>query len=367
MSAVKERVLLLTTNLFCNFPNGGSRVYEEIVNRFPNTEFHSFSSLDVSKVDLPENIVIHKIEPLARLDQIQNMLSAVSGMKFLAIDIPDWLIFYENVSQYLKRFKVRVDSIVIALHGNSSNVLSKSAALLTSSTQIGIYQELENKLYKNSDLQYGISSKYAFKVLHNIDKYVNIDPANFIRQKPKLSNFTFPNTVTFLGRKEGTKGLDLFVNSIPEFLKNNLNVEIVGPDSFSWKETVYFSKLLSQFENRKVRVLPTLSEESLFMEISDKSRLFVFPSKFDSFNLAYADFLVSGFPTLASSSVMAVDYFNHSTQAFHQNTFETTAQNEDFVKKVIELKNSDNFSFQESNYNSFQTIKKELEAITIYG
>lgn len=326
------KILLLTNSLFNHFPTGGARFYENIVKANPKTEFHSFALRGDTRELLPANLVVHEINKYENFDLITSYFRAVKGIKFDLIDIPDWLTIDDNLVNLLRDNKVFCERFCVALHGNNSLVLSQRPNKLKNPHIIEMLQKSETKLYKLVDFAYGISEQYANMVLPNITPFRRLNASSFLKKytAPQLE-FQFERIV-FLNRIESTKGIESFIDLARTDQFKEQSFEIIGPMSFDWNEALYYSRIL--YRTTRINNRGLFAESSINKEICSNNAIFVFPSKFDSFNLTAADLITSGYPCVLSEKVPASHYLSRINSEFKYEKFSLEGNLEDFVRKI---------------------------------
>jgi len=299
------KVLLLCKNLFALAPNGGSRVYENIVLNNPSIDFFFFTDID-GIIGLPRNINLISTTASIYGGGINQLLDAARGNHFDVVDWPDWLAIEIDPRTLLAKYEITFDKFCVALHGSSSLVLANSPFKVDLKSSLRSLRRLENNLYRNCDFAYGISRMYADRI-GVTNKFKLVEPAHFIKKFPNRNGYFHSANFIFLGRREGTKGFGNFL-SLLSTSTEEWKGEIYGPDSYSWEEYRYWN-LSTYAAHEKVKIDTTLTEDEVTDLLKYRRGFFTFLSEFDSFNLACADALSSGQAAIVYEDLPALRYF----------------------------------------------------------
>jgi hypothetical protein len=301
-----KNVLLCTVNLYKNVPNGGGGTYKKVIETNPTLNFYSFTTSLDNNPDTPKNLTEITIsESILTGDVLGGLLEAVAGSTFDFIDIPDWLTPQHSIRKKLEQESVTTSKIVAALHGSNSRVFATKPKSMRNQALVKFLRRKEQILYEESDYGYGFSRKYAssqfnfenFRELSSFPMcHVPIDTEVLAVEEERI-------IPVFLGRKEYTKGYDLFLNKIikmPYFAQ----ARIFAPNAFGREE--YEDLLLVELENiNHIALSKVASQEEIIQQVKNPNTLFIFPSRFDSFNLSFMQVLLAGGVVACSKNVNA--------------------------------------------------------------
>lgn len=299
-------VLLCALNIFANVPNGGGGTYKKIIESNPDIHFFAFSTSREIGSRVPQNLTeILVNDAVLTGDVLGGLLEAVHGSSFDIIDIPDWLTPQHSIREKLEKECIKTSKIIAALHGSNSRVIATKPKSMRNRALVRFLRRKESILYKESDSAYGYSEKYAkmqrYKSkFHELSAFpmCNVPDTNFPEKiKEKL---IIP---VFFGRKEYTKGYDLFL----ELIKGNQifsPAKVMAPTAFGSEE---YEKILLL----ELNVLDYLDESFIASQsqvlnlVNTPNTLFIFPSRFDSFNLSFIQVLLAGGVAACSNNVNA--------------------------------------------------------------
>lgn len=308
-SASTKKVLLCVSNLCSGFPSGGAATYRKLINDNPDVFFISFKTYDYARI--PELVFKNHLEILINTNNsavgvLSQMFASVAGSQFDVIDIPDWISPVRKVRDDLKDFQIEFGKICVALHGSDSLISKTRPREFRSVLQEYSLKRRESSLRKSSDVGYGFSTEYA-KLVGYDKPFIEIDTKAFL--KDKLFPVEFEDALVdnfvpiFFGRKEFTKGFDLFLDELgnsPHFKK----AKILATPSFLAKEADYM-EILELRQIGKIQESTVGNYENLRRAYNAPESLFIFPSRFDSYNLACCEAVINGGVVVISKHVPA--------------------------------------------------------------
>lgn len=304
----RKSVLICAINLYSSLPNGGGATYKRVIETNPEIDFFSFKTyLDPSN-DSPINLIEIPIGLKdAQGSVLENLLRATSGSTFDYLDVPDWLLPSQSIVKSLQEYQVNVGKIICSLHGSNSMVFKTHPFNPKKFLQTIFFKKKERILYREAHYFYGFSDKYASS-LKIKKKFIKISPFEMLQDCKSLatnSDLSKEKRLVpiFVGRKEYTKGFDLFLKVIS---RNELfeKAIIYATSAFGYEE---YRKMLD-FEVScidRIELSHIASQEEILEVVKLSNSLFVFPSRFDSFNLTFFQILMSGGLIVCSENVNA--------------------------------------------------------------
>ena len=310
----QKTVLLMLQDFFGPDLSGGPLVYRMIVEACPEILFYSFTTGKNKTFPKPKNLVEITLTPgLQFRDPTETMLACVSGRNFDVIDIPDWLAPSRAVSAIARKYDVSYSKLVVALHGSNSRVFETRPTDPLNKSRVNYLHKRESRLYRDAAITYGLSEVYAQSLgLH--DSFCELDPLSFVQNFIQSSKNIGPEcrqtesgfSMNFSGRKEYTKGYDLFLNLVKE--KNiSKTVKIYASPAYDFDE--YRSLLRLEHETRiDFSVNRKVSRNELVKLYRDPTAIWFFPSRFDSFNLGLLECLIMGGAAVVSPGVLGLEY-----------------------------------------------------------
>jgi glycosyltransferase involved in cell wall biosynthesis len=304
----RKTVLICAINLYSSKPNGGGATYKRIIDTNSEIDFFSFKTyLDPSN-ESPNNLI--EI-PIGLKDTqgsvLENLLRATSGSTFDYLDIPDWLLPSQSIVTSLQDNQVNVGKIICSLHGSNSMVFKTHPFNPKKFLQTNFFKRKEKILYREAHYFYGFSDKYASS-LQLKKKFLKISPFEMLQDYNSLATSNIPSkekrlVPVFVGRKEYTKGFDLFLKLIS---RNEIfeKAIIYATSAFDYEE---YRQMLN-FEMScidRIEFSQIATQEEILEVVNLSNSLFVFPSRFDSFNLTFFQILMSGGLIVCSENINA--------------------------------------------------------------
>ena len=304
----QKKVLLCTANLYSNVPNGGGATYKRLIEANPEVLFYAFSTIREKTKKAPRNYIEVLIDPRDLTEHVlENLLLAVRDSNFDYLDIPDWLTPQESIHLSLRKFNVGVGKIVCALHGSNSRVYQTKPFSFKNMARVIYFRKQEKILYREAEHFYGFSSTYAeslklgkdFKVLSSLPMCRGGEEFEFPSDLTDIETFK----PVFIGRKEYTKGFDKFLDLLDKVDYFEKAV-IHAPASFGLDEYMkMFDREIVSLQNIDMSEVGT--QEQIMNLAALPNAIFIFPSRFDSFNLSFVQVLVAGGLAACSPNVNA--------------------------------------------------------------
>ncbi len=287
---VNKLVLLLSPNPFSSPGSGATRVYKKIIEKNPEIKFFfSVKSSEFSELSFPDNCFPIQVDGDF---SVFKLLEKVYGYNFDFIDIPDYLTLQPNPVKILNRFRIKYSKIVLALHGSPTKTEFKSRSYRYFEFVYTYY--FEKIMVLSADYVYGISSHYCKTIILKKRSYI-ISPDELlpVRESQK-NNMNTKSTasrekivITYIGRQEKVKGIYLYLKLIRELDSNKYEFEIIGPlDSRLGDHLSVESLKIFSGKNIRERVL---SEDEVTNLYTQRNRIFVILSEFESFSLVALD------------------------------------------------------------------------------
>ena len=334
MFPVMKSILLVIPNPFTMIGSGASSVYSEIILRNPNKNFFFFTKPDSAEIyDLPKNCFpIFLDGPIS----IDGAVKRCKGMSFDVIDIPDYQLMslrqFKTLRQLLMLNNIKASKTYLALHGRPSKTELKSRN--TNIREILDVYVAERVLSLSVDICYGISAHYAKKTL-NLRKKIILDPNHLRksidkeqRSKIQVEETKIKKTLTFIGRQEKVKGIDIFLEVIRRVDSDEFDFEIIGPKvpNLDTYNDIESHKIFSTCPIAELQ----LSEESLAQKLRNENRIIIIPSRFESFSLVALDALNNGNKVVLGSKAGIIQ----SLRNVNINNLYTYKQSNDLQKNV---------------------------------
>ncbi len=320
------KVLIVDFDLFDSV-GGGATIYQNLIKKNSHINFFYFSEKEKLDHKRPSNAFIienkyhfTRLSPNEYTWQLKNcyniankIANSVKGQSFNIVEIPDYRLMGVFIRPALKRFNVKYDKIVLAMHGNLSVTFEMDWH--GSKHEVEELKTIEELQYENVDIRYSISKRYI-EEWNNKTKikaeYVN--PLYFIDIPPPKENRDFGGKpeLVFFGRTERRKGPDIFIDLLWNLDKGLYKeASIIGPDC-NCSKGISSTEILSNFAmNRAVNVnfFPKFSSDQKEGVFSSKT-LTILPSRYDTLNLLGIEALLSGNPVAIGSGAGITDFIN---------------------------------------------------------
>ncbi len=315
-------VLLLEFDLFKSV-GGGQTVYRRLIETNPRITFYYFGVKEEASTVRPANakLIPFKItypvrnpsgefpgldQPIwAQMDYASaaNFAAAAAHLPIDVVDVPDYKFFGYMMGPALRRHGLDRCKVVLAMHGNLSEtqrVNWGSQDLL----EICVDQR-EQWQYRTADIRYGISRDYLEHwqaIGGQAGHYLN--PLRFVLP-PKPVKWNRADTalsLNFIGRTEGFKGPDLFLELLTWLPTGSYQMaRLIGPGVID-AQGVHSSVHLQRMAAR--RGLPVQLHDCMtkgeMAEIYAGRGITVLPSRMDTFNLTALESLYAGCPVAVS-------------------------------------------------------------------
>ncbi|CAN2173659.1 Glycosyltransferase_GTB-type domain containing protein [Candidatus Nanopelagicaceae bacterium] len=301
----KSSVLLCVFDLFDSIPNGGGSSYKKVVEENQHIVFYSFKTNSTTSTSRLLNLIEIQVAPWRKsYNVLENIFEAVARCEFDYIDIPDWVAPESSLRDMLDRHDIKYKKIVGALHGSMSKILLARPKKYQNPTSIELFQVREKILYDEADFFYGFSKYYA-ETLGVSRRFKEISAVSMCDTLALEDDFQFASSITpvFVGRKEFTKGFDLFLDTL-DSNKEFLPALIMAPTAFSDEEMQIMHERQMK-SNSRIFSDQIVSKDEIYKISAVSNNLFFFPSRFDSFNLTFLEVLMNGAVTVVSKNVYA--------------------------------------------------------------
>ncbi len=315
-------VLLIEFDLYKSV-GGGQTVYKRLIESNPKITFFYFGVREEAAAIRPANarLVPHQVVypfrsltgeftaldlPVwAHLDYLgaANMAASVAHLSIDVVDIPDYKYFGYFLAPALRRHGQKHCKIVVALHGN----LSETQRVNWSShdvLEISVDQR-EQWQYRTADSRYGISRDYLdhWQSIAGVAGHY-LHPLRFL-SPPKILKWNRTEagvSLNFIGRTEGFKGPDLFVELLTWLpAKSYQTARIIGPgvvDAQGVSSTVHLQRMAAR-RGLQIQHHACMTKGEL-AEIYSGRGLTVLPSRMDTFNLTALESFYAGCPVAVS-------------------------------------------------------------------
>ncbi len=332
------KVLIVDFDLFDSV-GGGATIYQNLIKKNSHINFFYFSEKEKLNHKRPANaFIIEDKYQFTRFNrneytwQLKNcykvankIASSVKGQSFNIIEIPDYRLMGVFIRPALKRFNVKYEKLVLAMHGNLS--VTFELDWNGSKHEVEELKIIEELQYENVDIRYSISRRYIEewnKKTKIKAEYVN--PLYFIDipiPKERRDSGGKPELV-FFGRTERRKGPDIFIDLLWNLDKGLYKgASIIGPDC-NCSKGISSTEILSNFsKNRSVNVnfFPKFTSDQKEGILSSKT-LTILPSRYDTLNLLGIEALLSGNPVAIGNGAGITDFINEQLKGIPYITIE---------------------------------------------
>ena len=326
------KVLLIVYDLYKEI-GGGQTVYRNIIEQTPEVEFFYLRRYEAKQILRPPNakpILVktstHKViftPPLSKANKKAQLLAdsiayAVADMNFDVVDIPDFHTFGSYLRMAFAKWQVKVNSIVLAMHGNMSTTISMNWG---NEEKTNVLQQilLENTQYIAADGVYSLSLFYMEQWQKKYKRKIHyIDPLCFVRNycDQKIIPWESPTVVEkvglcSIGRGERCKGIDLFIEMVPWLHKGSYR-EVKHIGDICYTKAGSSNDLLCNIARNRdftIHFSNSLTQRQL-QELFSQRNIIFFLSRYDTFNLLALEALFSGCPVVISPYAGACKYLD---------------------------------------------------------
>ena len=315
-------VLLLEYDLYKSV-GGGQTVYKRLIASNPDIDFHYLGRSEPANSARPANAHLVPFREIyaardltgefsdislplwAYSDFIEssNVAASVAHLRIDVVDIPDYRICGYFLAPALARHGQASCKIAVALHGNLSETQrvnwGRAENIDLSADQREQWQ------YRVADIRYGLSRDYldhwqsiagkAGHYLHPLRFLAPPRPASWDRRPGGVS-------LNFIGRTEGFKGPDLFLELLTWLPADSYRVaRVIGPsvtdqDGVSSAEHLRRMAEIRGLALEQHACMTTAQLADVFAERS----ITVLPSRMDTFNLTALESIYAGCPLAVS-------------------------------------------------------------------
>ncbi len=323
------KVLIVDFDLFDSV-GGGSTIYQNLIKKNSHINFFYFSNKEKLDTSRPLNAFIlewkyyfckfsdnqytRQIKTCYRL--ANRIAYSVKSQFFDVIEIPDYRLMTLFIRPALKRFNVKYEKLVLAMHGNLSTTFELDWES-DSNHEIEELKQIEKLQYESVDLRYAISKRYIVewdKKTKIKAEYVN--PLYFIDiPKPKeIRPLNGKPELVFLGRAERRKGPDIFINLLWSLNKSLYKkASIIGPECKCSNNIKSTDILKNLAKKRSIDI-------NFFAEFNNKQKegifsaktLTILPSRYDTLNLLGIEAMLLGNPVAVGNGAGIVDFFDEN-------------------------------------------------------
>ena len=344
------RILICAENIFSEV-GGGQSFYCDLVRAHTSHEFWYFA--DQPEADTPPNVRSVRIVDVHRrnsnhlstegfqingfslknkaydLLHLLDLASSVAGREFDVVDIPDYRGYGAAFPAALKALGVRFDKVAVSMHGTLTSGVSNNWAEIFPPDELEHLRYLEDVLFKDADICYGISARYLVEReaetgrrgrLLDLTRLIPFATFRALRdeqlvasdkeRKGAASDNPAP-AVAFIGRQEKWKGPDLFLDIVAAMpAKSFSEILFIGPET-RMAGVSSGEELARMAQYRSISFKHSVYERSqLWTMLADSRLLGVFPSRRDTLNLAALETLLTGTPALVSKEAGVCDFLD---------------------------------------------------------
>jgi len=317
------KVLLVEYDLYKSV-GGGQTVYRRLIESNPAIEFYYLGRSEPAASVRPPNAKIIPYKEVYEvrkptgefcdLDiqlwsysdflEVSNIAASVAHVQFDIVDTPDYRVIGYLLGTALQRHGQKSCKVALALHGNLSETQRVNWGprewIDVSADQREQWQ------YRVADIRYGLSRDYLEHwrtIAGHEGHYIN--PLRFVDHPApvKWDRSADGVSLNFIGRTEGFKGPDLFVELLAWLPAGSYGAaRIIGPSIVDRSGVSSKDHLLRMAARRGVPL-----EYHPCMSKVEMSQLFVtrgitvLPSRMDTFNLTALESVFSGCPIAVSA------------------------------------------------------------------
>lgn len=315
------RVLLLSNDLYRTV-GGGETVYRRIIAKTPAVDFYYFRRDEPADAPRPANAhalpllpggEAHRIlwpalwpkklgDELARATRYAR---AAAGQRFDVVECPDYDTTGSMIRPALELYGVQAERFVLAMHGNLSTSIEMN---WDGGASVLDLREAERKQFVEADAAYAISKSYieAWQAIEPRPVHY-VHPGNFV-DLPELplaapEPSDLPPSLYCIGRLERRKGNDIFMD-LCRWLRRDGYAEAyhIGANQRladnRWATDILYRIAVHRGLNLNH---PGVSDRQGLRDIFRSRAVVVLPVRYDSFNLAALEALVSGCPVAVSN------------------------------------------------------------------
>lgn len=303
---------------------GGQTVYRRLFRRHPEIEFTY--PLDQESLNHPRPANVHGLAPgqrhvrnsehssllLSCYCWARTLVNAIGERKFDVVEIPDFMSDFCLLPAALNRRGLH-PTIAVSLHGRSSS--TREWEWPPSGGPDDERRRLENLLYDQADVRYGISRSYLDDWARFSSRRSHfVDPLSWLAFPQAMPPVTanHPPNLYFIGRTERRKGPDLFINAVARIPRDHYrNGTIIGP-GVPISAGVDSNTMLCQLIRERgldMVVAGSRTSAELAQVFAGRS-IVALPSRLDQLNLIALEALFSGCPTVIGTGAGVLRYLD---------------------------------------------------------
>lgn len=328
-------VLLIEHDLYKSV-GGGQTVYKRLIESYPRVHFYYYGLLEVETATRPSNAHLIRYAEPYRINGLSgefsdlnlpkwaypdfvlasNLAASAAKVRIDVIDVPDYKMLGYFLRPAFERHGQKGFKVVLSLHGNLSETQAVNWGGGSLGTDISADQR-EQFQYRVADERYGISRDYLehWQAIGGfVGKYIS--PARLLGG-PKILPYERKSggvALNFIGRTEGAKGPDLFVDLLAWLPTGSYSrARIVGPDATDRSGILSSVRLQAMSSSRGLAVefKPTASKHEISALFGERS-LTVLPSRLDTLNLVALESLLVGCPIAVSEKAGVCRFLRES-------------------------------------------------------
>ena len=314
--------LLLEYDLYKSV-GGGQTVYKRLIASNPGVHFFYLGRSEAPNAARPANATVvpfkeaYQVQDLtgeftdigipmwayADFLEASNIAASVAHLRIDVADVPDYRTYGYLLGPALSRHGQKECRIALALHGNLSetqrvNWGSGDAVDLSA-------DQREQWQYRVADIRYGLSREYLdhWKAIGGAEGHY-LNPLRFLPQ-PRLLKWNRGRdgvSLNFIGRTEGCKGPDLFVELLAWLPRDSFRMaRIIGPGAADRNKIGSREHLRRMAETRGLNVEQhaCMTEQEMAAIYAERG-ITVLPSRLDTLNLIAVESLHAGCPVAVS-------------------------------------------------------------------
>jgi glycosyltransferase involved in cell wall biosynthesis len=320
---VSLKVLLVEFDLFRSV-GGGQTVYKRLIQCNPEVTFYYFGIHESESAARPQNarLVPYRegcqgdvfrggfvdlgIPVWAYADFVQavNVAAAAAQVTADIVDLPDYRCFGYLLGPALRSQGLGSCKVVLSMHGNISETQRVNWG--NEGWEDVSMDQREQWQYRAADIRYGLSQDYLehWRGLGGKPGHY-LNPLRFLPPPQPVAWVETEGGVSlnFIGRTEGFKGPDLFVELLTWLPADAYEAaRIIGPEIIDRNGVSSTEHLRKMVERRglPVQILPAMNSAEMARLYATRA-ITVLTSRMDTFNLTALESLFSGCPTALSN------------------------------------------------------------------
>jgi glycosyltransferase involved in cell wall biosynthesis len=319
-----SNVLILASDIFSDV-GGGQTAYQAIIRNRPDVRFFYFVEKETKKAARPANCTIVPLNQYYRYnigdipaeigcfysDYIQSWQYARSFAEHFAdvqidvVDTPDYTLTGLFIEDAMKMHGIQVGSVSLALHGTISSAFSQEWGPKVPTRFMAELRVRERLQYQCADSRYALSEAYGQQWTERSGGYEAnyIDPLLIVGpMNPFTARGNERPTLAFIGRRERSKGPDIFVDSLWSVDRAAYSrALLIGSESTGYSGVSGDPQLqaMAKLRGLDIEFIKSMPRAKLD-EIYSGRTVVVVPSRSDTFNLVALEAIRLGAPVLVS-------------------------------------------------------------------